>query len=144
LNKRTVSDIMQPASIIDTVALELLDRGGDSKELFIDLLVESGRSRVPVTRAGVPAGVVHVMDLLKEWNTRNVENIEKVIRPVHAVPPDKPIADVLTGFQSSGEHLAVVEKENGEFVGIVTLEDILEEIVGDIVDEYDLEKKKTE
>ncbi len=142
LSRRTVGDILQPASAIDSVALESLDRGGDNKELFVDLLVESGRSRVPVTRAGVPVGVIHVMDLLKEWRTGQVDSLEKLIRPVISVPPAKAVSDLLAEFQKSGEHLALVEKEGGEFLGMVTLEDILEEIVGEIVDEYDLEKKK--
>lgn len=142
LSRRTIADILQPASAIDSVALESLDRGGENKELFVDLLVESGRSRVPVTRAGVPVGVIHVMDLLKIWRTEKVDSLEKLIRPVMSVSPAKPVADLLAEFQKSGEHLALVEKEGGEFLGMVTLEDILEEIVGEIVDEYDLEKKK--
>lgn len=142
LSRRTVGDILQPASAIDTVALELLDRGEDGRELFVDLLVESGRSRVPVTRAGVPVGVVHVMDLLKEWRPGKVDSLDKLIRPAASVPPSKPVSDLLDEFRKSGEHLALVEKEGGEFLGVVTLEDVLEEIVGEIVDEYDLEKKK--
>jgi putative hemolysin len=142
LNRRTVADILQPASSIDTVAMELLDRADNNAELFVDLLVESGHSRVPVTRAGVPVGIVHVMDLLKEWRSGRVGSLEALIRPVFWVSPAKSASDLLADFQKTGDHAALAEGEHGEFVGMVTLEDLLEEIVGEIVDEYDLEQKK--
>lgn len=142
LPQRTVGDICQPAASVDTVALEVLDRPVDGGELFIDLLVESGRTRVPVTRVGVPVGFVHVIDLLKESHGGRPQDLAAMVRPARFVPPSKPVFDVLLDFQKSGDHVIFVENENSEFVGLATLEDVLEEIVGEILDEYDLERKK--
>jgi putative hemolysin len=143
LHRRTVADILQPAHAVDSAPLEMLDAGG-SEELFVDRLVESGRSRVPVTRAGVPVGVLHAMDLLKEWKEGRVESLEGLVRPARWVPPSKEVAELLADFQKSGDHMALVEGEGGEFLGLATLEDVLEEVVGEILDEYDLEQKKTD
>jgi putative hemolysin len=142
LHHRTAADILAPASQTDVVALEVLDRGPGAGELFVDLLVESGRTRVPVTRAGVPVGYIHVMDILKEWRGGSASTLDNLIRTAPAVPPEKPVAELLSFFQQSGEHLTFVENEAGEFQGLVTLEDVMEEIVGEILDEYDWERKK--
>jgi len=143
LQQRTAADILVPAAQVDMVPLDVLERGPGAAELFTDLLVETGRTRVPVTRAGVPVGYIRVLDILKSERARDAAALNALIRPAKSVPPTKPVADLLTDFQSAGEHIAFVEDEHGPFLGLVTLEDVLEEIVGDILDEYDLEQKKT-
>jgi CBS domain containing-hemolysin-like protein len=143
LPQRAVSDIMQPANRVDAIHLEILGSIESAEQLFVDLLVETGHTRVPVMRGGDPVGYVNVMDLLKEWRSGRVASLEELVRPIRRVPASMKVFALLQDFQKSGEHLAIVEQEGRKkFLGLVTLEDVLEEIVGEILDEYDLEQKK--
>src|SRR5690606_2691081 len=109
-------------------------------------IVETQHSRYPVYQNGVDnvLGVLHVKDLmhrLAETGTLDDVRLESLIRqPVVFVPESQPASTVLKDMRIGRHHMAVVIDEFGGFAGIVTLEDVIEEIVGDIQDEHDLDE----
>jgi CBS domain containing-hemolysin-like protein len=126
----TAGEIMVP--LIDVVAIE---RRAKTKEA-IALAVERAHKRLPVydQRVDKIIGTLNTLDLLTEGE--NVP-IEPFVRPVLYVPPSKNLEDLLVAFRNDDEHTAVVVDEFGGAEGIVMLEDILEEVVGDLQDEFD-------
>lgn len=100
---------------------------------------ENGFSRVPVYKENIDniAGVLYTKDLLQYTNEQDSFNWQSIIRPPFFVPENKKIDDLLREFQFKKIHLAVVVDEYGGTSGIVTLEDVIEEIVGEINDEFD-------
>lgn len=103
-------------------------------------MVDSGHSRVPVFEETIDnvIGLLYAKDLLKVGLEDGEENaIRKYLRPAYFVPESKKVDELLSEMQEKGVHLAVVVDEYGGMAGIVTLEDIVEEIVGEIRDEYD-------
>jgi CBS domain containing-hemolysin-like protein len=108
----------------------------------LDVSLTAGRSRVPVCGEGIDdiVGVTYAKDLMRaDRNGRESEVITRVMRRAHFVPETKRIAELLPEMQARKFHLAVVVDEYGGTAGIVTLEDVLEELVGEIVDEFDRE-----
>src|SRR5262249_48577659 len=91
-------------------------------------------------------GVLHVRDLFAALNTRPIEDVlvEELLRPAQFVPETKDLASLLADFRGTKNHLAIVVDEYGAMEGIVTLEDLLEEIVGEIEDEFDLPDESVE
>jgi magnesium and cobalt exporter, CNNM family len=110
-------------------------------EELLDLIKEHLHSRMPVYKETVDniVGVVYAKDLLPLMNTKKSKDvsIDKLTRPAYFVPEQKKIDDLLREFQSEKIHMAIVVDEYGGTSGLVTLEDIIEEIVGEIQDEYD-------
>ena len=108
-------------------------------ENVIELVVDSGFSRIPVynDKFDDVIGVLYVKDLIPYIDEKNNFNWKKLIRTAFFVPETKMINDLLKEFQEKKIHLAIVVDEYGGTSGIVTLEDILEEIVGEINDEFD-------
>ena len=128
-----VKEIMK--SRVDVVAIE-------QKLLFekvIDLVVDSGFSRIPVYKENFDdvIGILYVKDLIPHLDQKSDFKWQDLIRSAYFVPETKMINDLLKEFQDKKIHLAIVVDEYGGTSGIVTLEDILEEIVGDITDEFD-------
>jgi magnesium and cobalt exporter, CNNM family len=111
-------------------------------------LVDSPYTRYPVYRDSLDdvLGILHVRDLFRALYDRGIENVEvaELIRNAYVVPETKDLAALLGEFRRQNQHMAVVVDEYGGFVGIVTLEDLLEEIVGEIEDEYDLPDESVE
>lgn len=106
----------------------------------VNALIESGHSRVPVYDDVIDnvVGLLYAKDLLKiHGNTGEKATIKKFLRPAYFVPESKKVDDLLSEMQAKGIHIAVVVDEYGGMAGLVTLEDIVEEIVGEIRDEYD-------
>ncbi len=129
-----VKEIMK--SRIDVVAI-------DSETNFSDLLkivLDTGYSRIPVYTENFDKidGILYIKDLLAHLNENDNFNWVQLIRPAFFVPENKKINDLLKEFQEKKIHLAIVVDEYGGTSGIVTLEDILEEIVGEINDEFDI------
>ena len=126
------SQIMTPR--IDIFAME---EETDFLEV-ISGIVENGYSRIPVYTDNIDSikGVLYAKDLLPHLNKKNF-NWLKLLRPPYFVPENKKLDDLLKEFQEKKNHLAVVVDEYGGTSGIVTLEDVIEEIVGDINDEFD-------
>lgn len=135
--EETVGEIMTPR--LDVVAVDL----HDSFEDVMDCIVKNNFSRVPVTdeMQDRVKGVLYAKDLLPFRNEKPDFNWQQLIRQAFFVPESKMIDDLLREFQRSKVHIAVVVDEYGSFSGIVTMEDILEEIVGEINDEFDEEEK---
>ena len=104
-------------------------------------IVESGYSRIPVHNGSQDeiVGILHIKDLLPHVTEADVPWLE-LIRPVYFVPENKKIDDLMREFQERKTHLAIVVDEYGGTSGIITLEDIMEEIVGEISDEFDAEE----
>jgi putative hemolysin len=109
-------------------------------------MVESGFSRIPVYD-GSPdnmVGVVYIKDALRLLEKHQPVVLRKILHPVHFVPETKKVGELLKELQKRRTHLALVIDEHGSLVGLVTLEDVLEEIVGEIQDEYDWEERPVE
>jgi putative hemolysin len=111
-------------------------------------VLESPYTRYPVYRETPEhiIGVLHLRDLLNAMNERGMADvdIEKILRPPYIVPETKDIAALLAEFRKTNQHMAIVVDEYGDMEGIVTLEDVLEEIVGEIEDEFDLPDESVE
>jgi putative hemolysin len=127
-----VSEVMTPRP--DIVALSQTSTVREARDIILD----SKYSRIPVYRDQIDnvEGIIYVRDLLQSWAEGDEENqIGELIRPVYLVPETKPVAELLEEMQKAHVQLAMVIDEYGGVCGLVTVEDILEEIVGEIEDE---------
>ena len=133
----TVKEIM--TSRQDVVDLDIKS----TFEEVLQCVVENNYSRIPVYQYNSDniRGVLYIKDLLPHLNKQKTFRWQSLIRPPYFVPEMKKIDDLLREFQDNKVHIAIVVDEFGGTSGIVTLEDILEEIVGEINDEYDEEEK---
>jgi putative hemolysin len=131
-----VTDIMKPR--IDVVALDILT----SMSKVIAVIVDSGYSRIPVYSNTFDdvKGILYVKDLLPHIHKGDTFKWQTLLRVPYFVPETKRINDLLKEFQQNKIHMSLVVDEYGGTAGIVTLEDILEEIVGEIIDEFDYER----
>ncbi len=114
-----------------------------STDEAVDLVLEAGRSRLPLTGDNVDdiVGLLYARDLLELYDKNSPPRAcADIARDPYFVPETKPIADLLREMQANQRHLAIVVDEFGGTAGVVTIEDLLEEIVGEIVDEYDTEE----
>jgi putative hemolysin len=141
--EKEVADVMVPRPEVVALSIEL------PPEECLEAAMESPFTRYPVYRGTLDEiiGILHVRDLFREVN--RVEGIEHVsieglLRPAHIVPETKDLAALLHDFRRTKEHMAIVVDEYGAMEGIVTLEDLLEEIVGEIEDEFDLPDESVE
>ncbi|MDQ1665493.1 MAG: magnesium and cobalt exporter, family [Actinomycetota bacterium] len=112
----------------------------------ISLALRSGFSRIPVVGQGTDdvLGVAYLKDLIRRTyeyrDGESTEKVESVMRPAVFVPESKPVDELLREMQAQQTHIAIVVDEYGGTAGLVTIEDVIEEIVGEITDEYDLEE----
>jgi len=141
--RSTLADeIMTPAVDMLTVPVNIpLDE-------LIDRVIDSGFTRVPVYHGGLDqiVGLIHAKDLLKICARQHGQpfHLAEHLLPVHIVGENKPIVDLLREFQQKKAHMAIVTDEFGAVRGLLTMEDIIEEIFGEIDDEYDDEQKPIE
>ncbi|MGM0471617.1 MAG: hemolysin family protein [Bacillota bacterium] len=135
-----VKEIMMPR--IDMVCVEM----NTSMEDLIEIIVDFGYSRIPVYNETVDniIGIVYAKDLLTFLGCGEETSLKKIMRPAYYVPETKEIDVLLTELRKERIHMAVVLDEYGGTAGLVTIEDLLEEIVGDIQDEYDEEENWVE
>ncbi len=133
---KNVSEIMK--SRVDVVALDIKTQFDE----VINTINDSGYSRIPVYIDSFDnvSGILYIKDILPHYHKTKAFKWQTLIRPPFYVPDTKKISSLLEEFQKSKIHLAIVVDEYGGTSGIVTLEDILEEIVGDITDEFDEEE----
>ncbi len=134
----------ESAREVMTPRLDIVDL--DLKATFtevLDCIVQNNYSRIPVYAGSIDnvKGVLYIKDLLPHLNKPASFRWQSLIRPPYFVPETKMIDDLLREFQTNKVHIAIVVDEFGGTSGIVTMEDIIEEIVGEINDEYDEEER---
>ncbi|HLP17522.1 MAG TPA: hemolysin family protein [Bacteroidota bacterium] len=132
----TVKEIMVPRT--DIVAVDL----ATPRDKLINTLIEEGFSRIPVYEGSTDniVGIIYSKDLLSILEYRDLIILQDIIRPAFFVPETKKISALLRDLQAKRQHMAIVVDEFGGTEGLITMEDIIEEIVGDIRDEYDEEQ----
>jgi putative hemolysin len=140
---KEVSDVMVPRPEVVALAIDM------PPEECLKTAVESPYTRYPVYRGSLDdvIGILHIRDLFRaveEAGGIAHVKIEPLLRPMHIVPETKDLAALLREFRRTKEHMAIVSDEYGAMEGIVTLEDLLEEIVGEIEDEFDLPDESVE
>lgn len=135
---KTVDEIMTSRLDVEDIDIKMNFRE------VINFVVQSGYSRIPVYSESEDniKGILYIKDLLPYIDKLETFRWQSLIRPAYFVPETKKIDDLLEEFRTSKIHMAIVVDEFGGTSGIVTMEDILEEIVGEISDEYDEEQKQ--
>lgn len=135
-----VNDITVKEIIVPRVDVSCIDINSNIMEI-IKIIEEKGHSRYPVYEKNIDniIGIIHSKDLLKFYSANNTFNLNKILKTPIFVPESKLISDLLNEFREKKIHMAVVVDEYGGMSGIICLEDIIEEIVGDIQDEFDNE-----
>jgi magnesium and cobalt transporter len=138
LSEMTAGDVMVAAPRMD-----LLDIDADFDDL-LNLVIDTAHSRFPVFEGeeGNIIGILLAKDLLKRQRSPEI-NLRALLRPAVFVPESKGLNDLLTDFRGKRNHLALVVDEFGSTAGLITIEDILEEIVGEIEDEFDTDDEDT-
>lgn len=138
MSETIVREVMTPR--IDLQAVEI----SSSIDEFVSKVVESGYSKIPVYKDRVDniVGILYAKDVLQYWGETDSDvTLDTLKRAATFVPETKRIAILLREFQKEKKHLAIVVDEFGGVAGLVTIEDLLEEIVGEIHDEYDQEEE---
>jgi putative hemolysin len=139
---KEAKDVMVPRPEVVALSIDL------PPEKCLEAVMDSPFTRYPVYRETLDnvVGILHVRDLFRALRDRGMHEVkvEDIIRPAHIVPETKDLAALLAEFRRANQHMAVVVDEYGDMEGIVTLEDLLEEIVGDIEDEFDLPNESVE
>jgi CBS domain containing-hemolysin-like protein len=131
-----VREVMVPRP--DMVAVEARANVTD----VMEVVMSAGYSRIPVYEQGIDdvAGIVYAKDLMRAVREdRGDEPVRNVVRPARFVPETKRVAELMPEMQKDKTHMAIVVDEYGGTAGLVTLEDLIEELVGEIVDEFDVE-----
>jgi CBS domain containing-hemolysin-like protein len=138
---RLVKQIMVPQNRVTAIDVEALDREG-----IVQKISDEGFSRYPIYLGDIDniIGVIYAKDLFKELISKKFRTIKDIMRPAHFVPESMKINDLLRDFQKLHMQIAIVTNEFGATAGIVTMEDIIEELVGEIQDEHDEEKPTVE
>jgi len=139
---KEAKDVMVPRPEVVALSIDL------PPEQCLEAVMDSPYTRYPVYRESLDnvVGILHVRDLFRALRDRGMHEVkvEDIIRPAHIVPETKDLAALLAEFRRANQHMAIVVDEYGDMEGIVTLEDLLEEIVGDIEDEFDLPNESVE
>ena len=139
---KEVSEVMVPRPEVVAISVDL------PPEDALAALVDSPYTRYPAYRGSLDeiVGILHVRDLFSAMHDRGLAqvDVEELVRPPFFVPETKDLAALLADFRRTKQHMAIVVDEYGAMEGIVTLEDLLEEIVGEIEDEYDLPDESVE
>ncbi|HEY6606486.1 MAG TPA: hemolysin family protein, partial [Gaiellaceae bacterium] len=139
---KEASDVMVPRPEVVALSVDL------PPEQCLEAVMDSPYTRYPVYKETLDnvVGILHVRDLFSALRDRGMHEVKvgDLIRPAHIVPETKDLAALLTEFRRTNQHMAIVVDEYGEMEGIVTLEDLLEEIVGEIEDEFDLPDESVE
>jgi CBS domain containing-hemolysin-like protein len=137
---RLVKQIYVPRTQISAINIDM------SNDEIINKVLEEGYSRLPVYRDTLDniVGIIYNKDLLKVIKHQDSQGIKDIIRPAYFIPMNKRVNDLLREMQRQHIQMAIVTNEFGATSGIITMEDIIEELVGEIQDEYDEEKPSVE
>ena len=139
LRDRTIADVMVPrADIIGINANATLEQ-------IIVLINEEAHSRVPVFQEALDdaIGMIHIKDVLSAQQKKGLINLHEIVRPVLFVAPSMQVLELLLEMRAKRTHMALVVDEFGGIDGLLTIEDLVEEIVGEIEDEHDLDDEPT-
>ena len=140
--EKEASDVMVPRPEVVAIAAEM------PPEEALAAVLNSPFTRYPVYRRTLDdiVGILHVRDLISALNDRGIADVEleELLRPAYVVPETKDLGALLAEFRRANQHMSIVVDEYGSTAGIVTLEDLLEEIVGEIEDEFDLPDESIE
>ena len=134
INKLKADDVMIPRASIVAISQD------SSFQNIIDTIDKESHSRMPVFRKDLDdvLGMIHIKDIIKfSGSNHNDFNIKKIMREVLFVPPTMPVMNLLLKMQATKLHMALVIDEHGGTDGLITIEDVIEEIVGEIEDEHD-------
>ena len=134
-------EVMVPRT--DMVSVEGRSKVGD----VMEVAMSAGYSRIPVYEQGIDdiAGIAFTKDLMRAMREgRSDEEVRRLAREAHFTPETKPVAELMREMQREKFHIAIVVDEYGGTAGLVTLEDLIEELVGEIVDEFDVEEPASE
>ena len=136
VSEMRVRDIMIPRPQMDVIDIN------DTPDQFIPLVIATAHSRFPVVEKDRDdvLGVLLAKDLLRYYAGEEEFNVRDMLRPAVFVPESKPLNVLLREFRASRNHMAMVVDEYGGVAGLVTIEDVLEQIVGEIEDEYDFDE----
>jgi CBS domain containing-hemolysin-like protein len=137
---RIVKQVMVPQNRILAIDVEL------GRNEVTKRVIEEGFSRLPIYLGDIDniIGIVHSKDLLKALIENKFKTLKEIMRPVHFIPESMKINELLRDFQKHHYQMAIVTNEFGSTAGLVTMEDIIEELVGEIQDEHDEEKPNVE
>jgi putative hemolysin len=139
---KEASDVMVPRPDVVGISVEM------APEEALRAVLESPYTRYPVYRESLDeiVGILHVRDLVSALHDTAIAEVEltTLLRPAYVVPETKDLAALLAEFRRTNQHMSVVVDEYGSTVGVVTLEDLLEQIVGEIEDEFDLPDESVE
>ena len=129
-------DIMVPRTQMDMIDI------AESPAQFIPMVMETAHSRFPVVGENKDnvIGILLAKDLLRFYAGEEEFNVREMLRPAVFIPESKPLNVLLKEFRASRNHIAIVVDEYGGVAGMVTIEDVLEQIVGDIEDEHDIDE----
>ena len=138
VSEMTVRDIMIPRAQMDVVSIE------DDPAEFIPLVLETRHSRFPVIGENKDdvVGILLAKELLNWYRNPETFNLHDTLRPAVFVPESKRLNVLLRDFRANRNHIAIVVDEYGGVSGLITIEDVLEQIVGDIEDEYDFDESE--
>lgn len=135
---RTVSQVMTPRTKVEAIPLDV------SRQEILNIVIDSRHSRFPVYDGDRDhiVGILHLKDLVKQTlRPESRFDLRLILRSAPAVPEDLPVQTLLAAFKRQKLHMAIVLDEFGGMDGIVTLEDLVEEVVGEVRDEFDQEKE---
>jgi putative hemolysin len=138
---KTVREVMTPRP--DIVAIE----AGRSLEDLRELVIHEQYSRIPVYEGSIDqvTGFIHVRDMFElDEQERKIRTVRELMRPIRHVPETKAVNDLLREMQRDGAHMAIVVDEYGNTAGLVTMEDMVEEILGEIHDEHEPDRDVTD
>ena len=135
LNDKTVEDVMVPRAEIISISIS------DSMEKILNTINIETHSRMPVFKNNLDniMGMIHIKDIIANIDKKNF-SLNDIIRDILYVAPSSPVLDLLKRMRKSKIHLGLVVDEHGGVDGLVTIEDLVEEIVGEIEDEHDAEE----
>lgn len=138
VSEMQASDIMVPRSQMDVIDIS------ETPDKFVPFMIETAHSRFPVTENSKDnvIGILLAKDLLRYYAGGEEFNARGILRPVVFIPESKRLNVLLKDFRSNRNHIAIVVDEYGGVAGLVTIEDVLEQIVGDIEDEYDYDESE--
>ena len=134
LNDKTVEDVMVPRADIVAISIK------DSFQKILDTIDYNSHSRMPIFEDNLDniMGMIHIKDIIPNIEKKDFK-IKEIIRDILYVAPSSPVLDLLKRMRKSKIHLGLVVDEHGGVDGLVTIEDLVEEIVGEIEDEHDAE-----